>query len=165
MEKEFLINQEAHKATLTRDGDDLTIRLGDKSLTGRLISKTKDSLIIEVNGKRHHIQAAPPFFSIGKRTLQVASARDSKKKKGAGTGSDEMSSPMPGKVLKVLVNEGDSVELGQGLVVMEAMKMEHTIKAAYPGVVEKVFYNEGDLVDGGVDLVELKKDEAQGEES
>lgn len=166
MEKEFLINQEAQKISLSKEGEGfLKVTIGNKDITGRLISRNQDSLIIEVNGKRHHVLAAPPYFTIGERTLEVASARDNKKKKGAGGGSDEMSSPMPGKILKVLVQEGESVLAGQGLVVMEAMKMEHTIKAAFDGVIEAVHYNEGDLVDGGVDLVDLKETKTSEENS
>ena len=65
-------------------------------------------------------------------------------------------SPMPGKILKVLVRESDLVKKGQGLVILEAMKMEHTIKSPKDGSVSKILFNEGDLVDGGVSLVELK---------
>lgn len=156
MQKEFLINDESLKAELNKESDGaLTVKVGDTSLTATLIAKTADTVILEVDGRRHHIYSSSPYFSLDNRTLKVSSARDAKKKKGGGAGSDEMSSPMPGKILKVLVSEGDSVEEGQGLVVMEAMKMEHTIKAAYPGTIQKIHYAEGDLVDGGVDLVDL----------
>ena len=62
---------------------------------------------------------------------------------------------MPGKILQVLVNAHDSVSAGQALIVMEAMKMEHTIKAGFDGKVEKIFFNEGDLVEGDVELISL----------
>ena len=78
----------------------------------------------------------------------------------ASSGSSEethMLSPMPGKILKVMVKVGDYVVKGDSLVVMEAMKMEHTIKAAFDGIVTTVNYQEGDQVSGGVDLVEVDK--------
>ena len=62
---------------------------------------------------------------------------------------------MPGKVLQVLVNEGETVASGQALLVMEAMKMEHTIKSPSDAVVEKVLYDAGDLVEGDVELIVL----------
>lgn len=68
---------------------------------------------------------------------------------------NQMTSPMPGKILKVFVKVGDSVEAGAPIMVMEAMKMEHTIKANKAGKIEKIFYKEGDQISGGVELVEL----------
>lgn len=67
------------------------------------------------------------------------------------TGS--LHSPMPGKVIRVGVAEGDHVEGGAVLVVLEAMKMEHTIRAPYPGTIEAVNYVEGDQVDADAVLV------------
>ena len=48
--------------------------------------------------------------------------------KTSGDGDGQLLSPMPGKILQVLVNAHDNVKAGQSLIVMEAMKMEHTIK-------------------------------------
>ena len=67
-----------------------------------------------------------------------------------------MLSPMPGQVIKVLVNEGEEVETNEPLIVLEAMKMEHTIRSNCKGVVKKVFFNQGDLVGGEVELLELE---------
>ncbi|MEE9254926.1 MAG: biotin/lipoyl-containing protein, partial [Pseudomonadales bacterium] len=72
----------------------------------------------------------------------------------AGGGS--LSSPMPGQVVRIFVNVGDEVEAGAPLVVVEAMKMEHTISAPAGGRVEEVFYSVGDKVDEGVELVHLE---------
>ena len=80
-----------------------------------------------------------------------------KKSRAKGKNADhgQMVSPMPGKILKVLVNEGDNLEAGTPILVMEAMKMEHTIKASKTGKIEKIFFKEGDQVQGGVELVKL----------
>jgi biotin carboxyl carrier protein len=67
----------------------------------------------------------------------------------------QMKSPMPGKILKIFVKAGDVVEPGTPILVMEAMKMEHTIKASKQGTVEKIHFKEGDQVQGGVELVKL----------
>lgn len=74
-----------------------------------------------------------------------------------GTGSaPRVVSPMPGKVVKVLVKQGDSVKQGQPLVILEAMKMEHVISAPSSGLVEAVLKSVGDVVQDGVPLVMLK---------
>lgn len=67
-----------------------------------------------------------------------------------GTG---FTAPMNGTVVEILVNAGDSVNAGDTLLIMEAMKMEHAIKAPVDGSVSEVFYAKGDLVDGGTDLL------------
>lgn len=76
----------------------------------------------------------------------------------AGAGADEAhpGSPMPGRIVAVHVAEGDAVETGQALLVLEGMKMEYTLKAAIDGTVEKLLYGEGDMVDAEVPLVDIK---------
>ncbi len=64
-------------------------------------------------------------------------------------------SPMPGKVLQVLVEAGQTVAAGDGLVIVEAMKMEHRIAAEAEAVVRAVHVVAGQMVDGGAVLVEL----------
>ncbi len=64
-----------------------------------------------------------------------------------------LSAPMPGKVAQVLVTSGARVKRGQALMVLEAMKMEHTIAAPADGTVERVDYAPGDLVEEGAELI------------
>jgi 3-methylcrotonyl-CoA carboxylase alpha subunit len=66
-----------------------------------------------------------------------------------------LSAPMPGNVIRVLVKAGDEVSSGQPLLVMEAMKMEHTIVAPANGIVEEVLFQPGDLVQNDAKLVEF----------
>jgi 3-methylcrotonyl-CoA carboxylase alpha subunit len=63
---------------------------------------------------------------------------------------------MPGKIVSVHVSDGETVERGTPLVVLEAMKMEHTITAPSDGVVAVVHYQTGDLVEEGADLLEFE---------
>ena len=65
-------------------------------------------------------------------------------------------SPMPGRVRRILVAEGDAVTRGQVLLILEAMKMEHAIRAARDGRVVRLAFREGDLVEAGVPLVEIE---------
>ena len=70
-----------------------------------------------------------------------------------------LSAPMPGKVLSVMVKQGDSVERGQLLLVLEAMKMEHRIDAPWAGTVKTLNVAEGDQVANGATLVVLEQAE------
>ncbi|HZC19674.1 MAG TPA: biotin/lipoyl-containing protein, partial [Rubrobacteraceae bacterium] len=76
---------------------------------------------------------------------------------GADAGGASLTAPMPGTVVKVLVSEGDEIEEGQTLLVLEAMKTEHSIAAPHGGVVSSIPYDEGDSVTGGDVLVELEE--------
>ena len=72
---------------------------------------------------------------------------------GRDEGGGGCAASMPGKIIQVLVSEGDSVIKGQALVVMEAMKMEQTMTAPADGVVASVRVAEGDQVDAGAALI------------
>lgn len=76
-------------------------------------------------------------------------------------GTDGLVAPMNGTLVANLVKDGDVVEKNQPLVIMEAMKMEHTIKAPTAGTVTSLFFNEGDMVDGGAALLSFEPTEAE----
>jgi biotin carboxyl carrier protein len=73
----------------------------------------------------------------------------------AAAGERVIKSPMPGRVVKVLVAKGDAVEVGQGLVVLEAMKMENEVRARAAGTVLEVHVKQGSTVEGNAKLVTL----------
>jgi biotin carboxyl carrier protein len=67
-------------------------------------------------------------------------------------GPAEVVAPMPGKVVEILVEEGQQVEEGQGLLVVEAMKMENELRSPKAGVIKNLTAEKGEAVDGGVAL-------------
>ncbi|WP_122870004.1 acetyl-CoA carboxylase biotin carboxyl carrier protein subunit, partial [Pseudomonas viridiflava] len=69
-----------------------------------------------------------------------------------------LTAPMNGSIVRVLVESGQSVEAGALLVVLEAMKMEHSIRAATAGVVTALHCREGDMVNEGAVLVAIEAD-------
>ena len=64
-------------------------------------------------------------------------------------GRQEVVAPMPGKIVRVLVAAGQNVEVGQGLVVVEAMKMQNEIKSPKKGTIQKILVSEGAAVNAG----------------
>ena len=76
--------------------------------------------------------------------------------RGDRAGDGTVLSPMPGRVLKVLVSEGDVVEAGAALVVVEAMKMENELVSQRAGTVRKVHVAPGQNVESGARLVEVE---------
>jgi acetyl/propionyl-CoA carboxylase alpha subunit len=81
---------------------------------------------------------------------------------GGGRGGGAVKAPMPGAVVKVLVKEGDSVEVGQSLVIVEAMKMEHDVRAPVAGTVKKVAVAPGSSVGTTEAMVEIEPARADG---
>ncbi|KAF0697184.1 Aste57867_12104 [Aphanomyces stellatus] len=76
----------------------------------------------------------------------------------SGSGASSLVTPMPGKIVKVNVKAGDKIEADQALLIMEAMKMEHVIRAPRDGAVAEVNCEVGDFVSDGHVLVELAKE-------
>ena len=87
--------------------------------------------------------------------ISFADARDRprKSKKGMAQGRMELRSQMPGKVIKVLVAQGARVHAGQGLIIVEAMKMQNEMKSPKDGVVSKIHAAEGAAVAAGESLI------------
>jgi biotin carboxyl carrier protein len=74
----------------------------------------------------------------------------------ARSGPSPLLAPMPGLVIRVDVQVGDKVDAGQGLIAMEAMKMENELRAPAPGTVKAVLVEPGDAVEKGTVLIELE---------
>jgi acetyl-CoA/propionyl-CoA carboxylase biotin carboxyl carrier protein len=105
---------------------------------------------VEVNGKRFDVKMWVP------ESVGVAAAPAKAKKKrvasgggAGGAGSGQVSVPMQGTIVKILVEVGQQVEVGQGVVVLEAMKMENQINADKAGTVKEIKVSTGDTVGGG----------------
>ena len=115
--------------------------------------KVKRSTTVEVNGKRFDVNMWVPETP----TVAVAAGAAPKKTKrggssGGGGGaiaSGSVEAPMQGTIVKVLVEVGQAVEVGAGIVVLEAMKMENQINAEKAGTVKEIKVTAGDTVGGG----------------
>ena len=86
----------------------------------------------------------------------LAYLAESSHDEAGGRRAHRVAAYMPGRVVSVLVEEGAEVEAGQGLVVLEAMKMENEIQTESAGVVTRVFVAPGQAVEGGDPLFEIE---------
>lgn len=75
---------------------------------------------------------------------------------GAAGAQDALKSGMPGKIVDIFVKTGDSVQPGQPLLIMEAMKMENEMKAAHACIIKEVLVNKGDSVESGAVLIKFE---------
>ena len=106
-----------------------------------------EKLIAEVNGKRFEILVHAPEPVVKRHRAKAASA--------AGATGEALSSPMQGTVVKVAVNEGDSVVAGDLIIVLEAMKMEQPLSAHKDGVITNLKAVVGESVSSGTVLCEI----------
>ena len=126
----------------------------DHWVTGEL---SGNELVAEIDGHRQHATVVADalgwtVFGAALSTY-VAKIEVDLGQELAHDDGTHFKAPMNGTVVDVLVNAGDQVAAGDTLVIMEAMKMEHAVKALVDGTVTDVYVAKGELVDGGVDLV------------
>jgi acetyl-CoA/propionyl-CoA carboxylase, biotin carboxylase, biotin carboxyl carrier protein len=115
---------------------------------------------VEVSGRKFDVRViGPPFggavngeVAAGARKPQRAQRADS----GGGAGADELVSPLQGNMWKILVEQGQTVEEGQLVCIIEAMKMENEITAHKAGVVAQLAVKEGDAVSSGATIAVIK---------
>ena len=137
--------------------DDRLVEL-DVAYLGAQLSVRVDGQMVDLTP-----EGVPPDLGVvasGHRSyIRVESDRlraaEQAKKSSVGGGDRVVKSPMPGRVVKVLVAKGDAVEVGQGLLVLEAMKMENEVKAKVAGTVADVHVTAGATVEGNAKLVTL----------
>lgn len=123
------------------------------TLTVRVAGRMFD-LVLDGDLPKLDVFASGRRASVDVETARMRAAADVRAR-GGNTGNGLVTSPMPGKVVKVLVTEGDEVALGKPLVVVEAMKMENELIAEGAGVVKQIFVKPGDAVEGGARLIAI----------
>ena len=123
---------------------------------GVIHSADKYGIDVEFNGKRHYsritikdnnILVHMPYGDVNLEIKPRFLMPGSEKPQGS------LSAPMPGKVIALNVKKGSKVKAGDVLVILEAMKMEHSIKAAEDGVVSKILISKNDQVENGAPLM------------
>jgi pyruvate carboxylase subunit B len=115
----------------------------------------------QLEGRRWALGAAGERFEVevqDDRSKEIEALTGQGRKPAVG---GVVKAPMPGLVVRVEVSEGQVVEVGEGLVVVEAMKMENELRASYRGVVEQIHVGAGDRVEKGAPLVTLSAQPSQ----
>lgn len=123
-------------------------KVGDGIYSALLNGKSYNIEMVNTQSKRHY--TVNTFYNSYDIEVIDAQARYQINRSGSGAAAsgDSILSPMPGKVVKILVKEGDVVESGQTVMTISAMKMESEFKAPRDARVKKIHVTEGDVVDG-----------------
>jgi acetyl-CoA/propionyl-CoA carboxylase biotin carboxyl carrier protein len=124
--------------------------------------KIEQAYTVEVSGRRFDVTVIgpPPVGGVavaaGANGAAPAPKKRGERKKSAGGGADELVSPLQGNMWKVLVKEGDTVQEGQLLCIIEAMKMENEITAHKAGTIETLSITEGEPIQAGAQIAIIK---------
>ena len=152
MQHTFASSEGPVEVTLTRDGEAFV-------LEGQtLVQHNRGRLRLTLRDGRTCLAHAAKVGDVWWIHLNGRTYKWERIEPGSSGAEDEggLVAPMPGKVLEVLVAQGDVVEAGTPLMVLEAMKMEHRIVAAADGTVVAVHYEAGDQVAQGAVLLDLE---------
>jgi biotin carboxyl carrier protein len=144
---------------IAREGAIVRVRLDGVEVTAEIETLVDGSTTIRVADRRLRIfgartrktilvTAGPAAFGFIPVEGRTSAARP-------GLTAPEVTAPMPGKVLKLLVAEGVEVEAGQAVAVLEAMKMETTLYAERAATVKKIHVSAGQMVDHGAVMIEF----------
>ena len=160
------LSGESHSVDVTAIGPGrYRVQIGDQA--PETVEAARSGALIHLlrGGRSHAVELGPAsaFLDGHVARCEVVDARTARlraQQGGLGGGGTVVRSPMPGRVVKVMVAEGDAVRVGQGVVIVEAMKMENELRAEIDGVVDAVRCSAGDTVESNVELIVLRPTEA-----
>jgi len=155
---EIIVGGKPHRLELEKAGNGWDCRLDGQTVQIDAVVTRPDVLSLLVDGHSHEIKreqsATDLHMWVGSTRFAVElhdprSLRSRQKAAGDEKGPKKILAPMPGRVVRLLVAENSEVEAGQGIVVVEAMKMQNEIKSPKKGVVKKISATPGAAVNPG----------------
>ncbi len=152
------IEGKSYRLELARQGSGWQCRLDGRPVAVDAVLSRRDVLSLVIEGTAYEVkrEAGPSDLHVwvgsDRYSAEISDPRSLRARKqadGAQQGAKKLVAPMPGRVVRVLVTEKSPVEAGQGLVVIEAMKMQNELKAPKKGIVQKMAAVEGANVNPG----------------
>jgi biotin carboxyl carrier protein len=154
-----LSGKRVRSVELERVANRWKITLDGQAVNADAVEIVPNALSLLLDGQSYEVRLSPSLDGVLKIqtglqefTAEVADPRAWRgRRHGAlvAEGRQQVFAPMPGKVIRVLVQAGDRVEAGQGLLVVEAMKMQNEIRSPKGGTVERLHVKEGQPVNAG----------------
>jgi len=146
---QLLLDGRPVEVDAVRAGHGWSMLMGNRSYEVSVVERVPGSLIVHVNGRAITVRTALQRF--GSRRTQPGTGIGA-----SATGAQRVVAPMPGRIARVLVKAGDAVAARQGLVVVEAMKMENELRSPCAGIVTEVRATAGALVDANAVLIVIE---------
>ncbi len=133
--------------------------IGDHTYEFSVKHTADGGLLLNLNGQQKRIYSAKSgaerYIHINGQTLNLAVPETRSRRRSTASAGDGLTAQMPGQVVDVSCKAGDSVQKGQTLVILEAMKMEIRISAPVDGIIKRVHVQIGQTVERGQSLVEI----------
>jgi biotin carboxyl carrier protein len=151
----------AQSIEVTRDGNRLRVEMGARIIEGDAVQVATGTYSVLIGGHSFEVRVEPAHGGLrvhaGKQEyrIDIDDPRAWRRRRGGALeaeGRQEVVAPMPGKVVRVLAKQGDEVQAGQGLFVVEAMKMQNEIRSPKKGKLERLLVTEGQVVTAGEPL-------------
>ncbi len=161
-------DRDAHVRLIKKEGTKATIQIDEKVYEVDIVMVEEGVYSIINEGKSYNIEMIQgngpknyfvnTYYSSHELNIIDAQSRyqQNRNKDGLHSGDKTISTPMPGKVVRIPVKEGEQVEKGTVLIVISAMKMESEYKSPADGVVKKIFVTEGETINGHQPLIEIE---------
>ena len=158
MKLELTIGDRARHLEIEQRGGQFQFRIDGRAVTADVMQVQPEVYSVLIDGEafeaRIECGASGLRVQIDGREFPIAVAdprqwRRDRNQIAAAEGLQQIVSSMPGKVVRVMVRAGDAVEAGQGLLVVEAMKMQNEIKSPKAGKIERIAVQEGQTVNAG----------------
>jgi 3-methylcrotonyl-CoA carboxylase alpha subunit len=157
----FVEEDQTHHVQVTYQDDAWAISNANQSAKVRLASHKQSEFTLQMDEQtiKGTVLSQGDFFHIFSQGVHtVFEYIDALAHAGeAEADGGRLTAPMPGKIVAILVSNGQTVSKGDPLLIMEAMKMEHTISAPHDGIVDEILYAIGDQVTEGVPLLNFKQ--------
>ena len=159
MKYEVVLDGKTRLVELAREDGGWKITLDGNLLDANAVEVAPNTFSVLLNGRSHQVRVAPRsdgsltlHTAVGEYRAEITDPRSWRgRRHGAleAEGLQQIAAPMPGKVVRLLVKQGDTVEAGQGLMIVEAMKMQNEIRSPKSGKIEKLCAAEGQAVNAG----------------
>jgi biotin carboxyl carrier protein len=158
MKIEITLDGKNHEVELARLGERLRCAIDGVPLEADAVQIAPGIYSILIDGEslevRVELDGGALRLTVADREwrAKIRDAREWRRNRGSAAeaqGRQQVSAPMPGKIVRVLVKTGDSVDAKQGLFVVEAMKMQNEIRSPKSGKVERLLVTEGQTVNAG----------------
>ncbi len=138
-----IVNGEKVELNLIRDGDNFFLERDGVFIPVFFVRDDKNNLYLHIGGET---------YIVHQKTIEEQAEGGNQ-----GASSGDIEPPMPGKILKIMVNKGDKVEENQVLILMESMKLQVELKSPFDGVVKELRVKEGDTINAGEIVIKIEK--------
>ena len=149
------LEDENHEIELTRTAEKISAKIDGREYELEASEVEPDVYLLKHENRIYQVYVAPNgIVNLGNRQFEIKIS-DPKNLRGSGSpasgasGSSEIKTAMPGKIVRVLIEQGAEIKKGEGVMIVEAMKMQNEMKSPKDGIVREIRVEEGATVNAG----------------